>query len=93
MKIVRRSVSPPKKVYVDYLTTLIYQYSGRRPRPIPTTDEFVMCYPGTLNWHQGLDLAIEAMSLLRATEFQILRNSSSGTDRSVRKLRAMISDL
>jgi glycosyltransferase involved in cell wall biosynthesis len=27
--------------------------------------EFVMCYPGTLNWHQGVDLAIHAMSLLR----------------------------
>jgi glycosyltransferase involved in cell wall biosynthesis len=24
-----------------------------------------MCYPGTLSWHQGLDLAVEAMALLR----------------------------
>jgi glycosyltransferase involved in cell wall biosynthesis len=28
-------------------------------------DEFVLCYPGTLAWHQGLDIAIEAMALLR----------------------------
>jgi glycosyltransferase involved in cell wall biosynthesis len=27
--------------------------------------EFVMCYPGSLNWHQGVDLAVQAMSLLR----------------------------
>ena len=27
---------------------------------------FTMCYPGTLAWHQGLDLAIDAVSLLRA---------------------------
>jgi glycosyltransferase involved in cell wall biosynthesis len=27
--------------------------------------EFVMCYPGTLNWHQGVDLAIRAVALLR----------------------------
>jgi glycosyltransferase involved in cell wall biosynthesis len=24
-----------------------------------------MCYPGTLSWHQGVDLAISAMALLR----------------------------
>jgi glycosyltransferase involved in cell wall biosynthesis len=24
--------------------------------------KFVLCYPGTLNWHQGLDIAIEAFS-------------------------------
>ena len=27
--------------------------------------EFVMCYPGTLNSHQGVDLAVGAMALLR----------------------------
>ncbi len=27
--------------------------------------EFVMCYPGTLNWHQGVDLALRATALLR----------------------------
>lgn len=28
-------------------------------------DEFVMCYPGTLNWHQGLEVAVSAVALLR----------------------------
>ena len=27
--------------------------------------DFVMCYPGGITWHQGLDIAIEAVSLLR----------------------------
>jgi glycosyltransferase involved in cell wall biosynthesis len=26
-----------------------------------------MCYPGTLNWHQGIDIAIQALALLRNT--------------------------
>ena len=26
---------------------------------------FIMMYPGTLNWHQGLDIAIKAMDLIR----------------------------
>ena len=38
---------------------------SERPRPVRSGDEFVLCYPGTLAWHQGLDVAIEAMALLR----------------------------
>ncbi len=36
--------------------------------------EFVMCYPGTFSWHQGLDLAINALALLRneAPELRLL---------------------
>jgi glycosyltransferase involved in cell wall biosynthesis len=36
----------------------------RRPRPVPSTGDFVMCYPGSLNSHQGVNLAIEAVALL-----------------------------
>jgi glycosyltransferase involved in cell wall biosynthesis len=28
-------------------------------------NEFVMMYPGTLNWHQGLDVAIKAFALIK----------------------------
>lgn len=34
-----------------------------RPRTPPTDDRFTVCYPGTLNWHQGLDIAIRAVAL------------------------------
>jgi glycosyltransferase involved in cell wall biosynthesis len=37
------------------------------PRPRTTsTNEFVLCYPGTLNRHQGVDLAVEAVQLLKS---------------------------
>ncbi len=51
--------------------------------------EFVMCYPGTLNWHQGVDLAIRAMALLRESvpnlRFLII---GDGPERD--KLQAMV---
>jgi glycosyltransferase involved in cell wall biosynthesis len=53
--------------------------------------EFVMCYPGTLNWHQGVDLAVEAMSLLREKAPNIrLLIIGDGPDRE--KLRTMIKE-
>ena len=30
----------------------------------PTDDNFSIIYPGTLNWHQGLDIAIKAFALI-----------------------------
>jgi glycosyltransferase involved in cell wall biosynthesis len=51
--------------------------------------EFVMCYPGSLNWHQGVDLAVQAMSLLRESvpnlRFLII---GDGPERA--KLQAMV---
>jgi glycosyltransferase involved in cell wall biosynthesis len=62
-KLVRRSVRSGKcTTIINYPDLSIFR---RRPRSIPPTGDFVMCYPGTLNWHQGLDVAIEAVSLLR----------------------------
>lgn len=51
--------------------------------------EFVMCYPGTLNWHQGVDLALGAMALLRerAPNLRLLI-LGDGPDRQ--KLQALI---
>ena len=62
-KLTRRSV-PPRKctTIINYPDPSIFR---RRPRAPADNDDFVMCYPGTLNWHQGVDVAIRAMVLLR----------------------------
>lgn len=39
----------------------------RRPEAAPDPSRFVLCYPGTLNWHQGLDVAVRAMAIVRET--------------------------
>lgn len=36
----------------------------RRPRIVGHGKQFVMCYPGTLSAHQGVDLVIKAMAVL-----------------------------
>jgi glycosyltransferase involved in cell wall biosynthesis len=62
-KLTRRSVRPEKcTAVINYPDTKIFAHRESPPR---TGDEFVMCYPGTLSWHQGLDVAIEAVALLR----------------------------
>jgi glycosyltransferase involved in cell wall biosynthesis len=62
-KIVRRSVKSEKCMsLINYPDLSIFR---QRPRQDTATNDFVMCYPGTLNSHQGLDIAIEAVSLLR----------------------------
>jgi glycosyltransferase involved in cell wall biosynthesis len=62
-KLVRRSVRPQKcTTLINYPDRSIF---WRRPRPQPANGEFVLCYPGTLNRHQGLDIAVEAVALLR----------------------------
>ena len=61
-RLTRRSV-PAKKctAIINYPDLSIF---SRRPRNVENGD-FVMCYPGTLNWHQGVDLAIRAVAILR----------------------------
>jgi glycosyltransferase involved in cell wall biosynthesis len=62
-KLVKRSVRPGKcTAIINYPDLSIF---SRRPRPTTSNGDFVMCYPGGLTWHQGLDIAIEAVSLLR----------------------------
>jgi glycosyltransferase involved in cell wall biosynthesis len=36
-----------------------------RPRQRPVKDEFILIYPGTLNYHQGVDVAINAVDMLK----------------------------
>jgi glycosyltransferase involved in cell wall biosynthesis len=62
-KLLQRAVRPEKcTALINYPDLSIFSF---RHRGAKTNDDFVMCYPGTLNWHQGLDVAINAMALLR----------------------------
>lgn len=62
-KLTRRSVRPEKcTAIINYPDPSIFSRRGGQAR---RSTEFVMCYPGTLSWHQGLDIAIEAMAELR----------------------------
>jgi glycosyltransferase involved in cell wall biosynthesis len=59
----RRSVRPEKcTVILNYPDTRIFH---RRATREPQPGEFVLCYPGTLSRHQGVDIAVEAVALLR----------------------------
>jgi glycosyltransferase involved in cell wall biosynthesis len=62
-KITQRSVKPEKcTVVINYPDLSIF---SARPRGTTANGDFIMCYPGTLNQHQGVDLAVGAMALLR----------------------------
>jgi glycosyltransferase involved in cell wall biosynthesis len=62
-KLTQRSVRPQKcTAIINYPDPAIFSRRGGSAR---SGDEFLMCYPGTLSWHQGLDIAVEAMALLR----------------------------
>ena len=86
-KITQRSVRPEKcTAIINYPDLSIFSPRGDKARP---NRDFVMCYPGTLNWHQGLDLAINAMALLRdkAPQLKFLI-VGDGPDRE--KLKTMV---
>ncbi len=62
-KLTQRSVLPDKcTTIINYPDPSMFR---RRPQRVAASGDFVMCYPGTLNWHQGVDLAISALALLR----------------------------
>jgi glycosyltransferase involved in cell wall biosynthesis len=84
-----RSVRPDKcTTLINYPDLAIFH---RRPRPLADDSQFVMCYPGTLSGHQGIDVAIEAMAILReeAPSARLLL-IGDGPDRD--KLRQLIED-
>jgi glycosyltransferase involved in cell wall biosynthesis len=62
-KLTQRSVRAEKCTpIINYPDLSIF---SPRARSAAANDDFVVCYPGTLNWHQGVDLAVAAMVLLR----------------------------
>jgi glycosyltransferase involved in cell wall biosynthesis/peptidoglycan/xylan/chitin deacetylase (PgdA/CDA1 family) len=60
--ILSRSVERNKcTVIMNYPDESIFY---KRPR-LRNDDKFIMIYPGTLGWHQGLDIAIKAFALIK----------------------------
>ena len=60
-KLIARSVAKEKcSVYVNHVDPAIFY---RRPRT-RTDGKFIVIFPGSFHWHQGLDIAIEAFALL-----------------------------
>jgi glycosyltransferase involved in cell wall biosynthesis len=88
-KLIARSVSEDKcTTFVNHVDTAIFY-----PHPRTRTDgKFIVVFPGSFNWHQGLDLAIEAVGHIRGRipnlEFHIY---GGGNEEIV--LRKMISGL
>lgn len=63
-KITQRSVRRSKcSVFINYPDLTIFDPALRRRGD--DDGRFVITYPGTLNWHQGLDLAIRAIDQVR----------------------------
>jgi glycosyltransferase involved in cell wall biosynthesis len=61
-KLVKRAVEPSRcSSYINYPDLKIFNPSLREDRT--TGSQFVLIYPGTLNWHQGLDIAIHAFAI------------------------------
>lgn len=59
----RRSVRPEKcMVILNYPDPRIFHADAQGERP---REGFTICYPGTLNRHQGVDIAIDAVALAR----------------------------
>ncbi|MGA9982524.1 MAG: glycosyltransferase family 4 protein [Acidobacteriaceae bacterium] len=62
-KLIGRSVRPEKcTAIINYPDLSIFTNPSRKAS---SNGDFTMLYPGTLNWHQGLDIAVEAVALLR----------------------------
>lgn len=63
-----------------------------RPRTTDNDGKILMLYPGTINHHQGLDVAVRAMALLRDKIPSLqLHLVGDGPDRAM--LQAMVKDL
>ena len=62
-RITRRSVPAHKCSWIlNYPDRSIF---FPRPRSSANVDDFVMCYPGTINHHQGVDIAVQAVAQLK----------------------------
>ncbi len=61
-KTLRRSVSPEKcTVILNYPDHLLFYPREMRP----DNEKCVLMYPGTMNWHQGLDVAVKAIAEIK----------------------------
>jgi glycosyltransferase involved in cell wall biosynthesis len=63
-RLISRSVSPDRcTVVLNSPDRSIFHFNQQHPRK---GDRFLLLYPGTLNWHQGLDIAIRAFAKISA---------------------------
>ncbi len=62
-KIIGRNLAPDKCTTILNYPSKIWSEPIERER---SDDNFIMLYPGSLNWHQGLDIAINAMSIIKS---------------------------
>jgi glycosyltransferase involved in cell wall biosynthesis len=61
-KLINRSVRPEKATpLLNFPDRSLFRRRGRTRED----GKFIVIYPGTLNWHQGLDVAIEAFGRIR----------------------------
>jgi len=61
--LISRSVSEEKcSVFLNHVDPDIF-YQRQRTR---SDDKFIILFPGTFQWHQGLDIAIEALARIRS---------------------------
>ena len=80
--LVSRSVKKEKcSVVLNYPDPSIFSRNGRRP----DDGKFIMLYPGTLHWHQGIDIAIRGFKKIAdkypCAEFHIY--GDGGTKKSL----------
>ena len=62
-KITARSISKERcSSYINYPDLSVFNTNLKTKR---ADDKFIMIYPGTLNWHQGLDIAVNAFNLIK----------------------------
>lgn len=86
-KLLARSVPPGKcTTMLNFPDRSIFQRKGRTRAT--ADDKFVILYPGTLNWHQGLDIAVRSFArikdLVPNSEFHIY--GMGPTQESLREL-------
>jgi glycosyltransferase involved in cell wall biosynthesis len=89
-RLVARSVPDSKcTTFLNYPDSSLFQQKSGVQR---NDGKFVMLYPGTLNYHQGLDLAVRAFSQIKdqipEAEFHIY-----GAGEQLEYLRSLISEL
>jgi glycosyltransferase involved in cell wall biosynthesis len=60
-KLTSRAIPPHKcSAFINYPDTSVFREDLRRRGE---DGRFLVLYPGTLNWHQGLDIAVKAMAI------------------------------
>jgi len=89
-KLCRRSVKPKKcTALINYPELQIF---ARTQKQLRVDNHFSLIYPGSLNRHQGLDIAIQAMAIVKDKIPDVhLHIYGDGPERE--NLKALISDL